>query len=65
MKEVDNKFYERADAHIHLCNDQISKDIGKGKVSASTMYATARFYAWVSACGWAMAKRWLKQKQRL
>jgi len=51
MKEVDDKFYERADAHIHLCNDQISKDISKGKVSASTMYATARFNAWISACG--------------
>ncbi len=52
MKEVDNEFYERADAHIHLSNDQISEKIGMGKVSASNMYATARFNAWVSACGW-------------
>jgi len=47
--EVDEKFYERADAHIHLSNDQLT-DISRGKVSASMLYATARFNAWVSAC---------------
>ena len=52
MKEVDEEFYNRADAHIHLSNNQINSDIGMGKVSASNMYATARFNAWVSACGW-------------
>ena len=31
MQEVDDEFYERADAHIHLSNDQISKDIGGEK----------------------------------
>ena len=48
--EPDDKFFDRADAHIRLSNDQIS-DIGIGKVSASMMYATARFNSWVSACG--------------
>jgi len=52
MQEVDDHFYDRADAHIHLSNDQISKEITLGKVSASMMYGTARFNAWVSACGW-------------
>jgi|TARA_R110002096_G_scaffold416444_1_gene618930 hypothetical protein len=52
VQEVDNEFYERADAHIHLSNDQITTEVGIGKVSASNMYATARFNAWVSACGW-------------
>lgn len=52
MQEVDDEFYDRADAHIHLSNSQINEKIGKGKVSASNMYATARFNAWVSACGW-------------
>ena len=50
-KDVDDKFYERADAHIRLSNDQL-KDIGRGKVSASMMYATSRFNAWVTACGY-------------
>ena len=52
MQEVDDEFYERADAHINLSNSQITDDIGRGKVSASFMYSVARFNAWVSACGW-------------
>lgn len=47
---VDDKFYDRADAHIHLANKQC-EEIGKGKVSASFMYALARYNAWVSASG--------------
>ena len=46
MADLDDKCYERADAHITLSNDQLS-DIGRGKVSASMMYAVARFNAWV------------------
>jgi hypothetical protein len=47
--EADDQFYERADAHIHIANDQ-TKTVGRGKVSASLMYATARFNSWISAC---------------
>jgi hypothetical protein len=52
--ELDDKFFERADAHIFLSNDQ-SAQVGIGKVSASMMYATARFNSWVSACGFMKA----------
>lgn len=52
MQNVDDGFYERADAHIHLSNSQITKEIGSGKVSASLMYSAARFNSWVSACSW-------------
>ena len=52
MSKVDDTFYDRADAHIHLANDHISDETGSGKVSASMMYATSRFNSWVSACGW-------------
>ena len=55
MSDVDDKFYDRADAHIHLSNDQL-KEIGSGKVSASMMYATARFNAWLTACGFESAE---------
>ena len=55
MKDVDDTFYERADSHIHLSNDQLKVEQGRGKVSASMTYATARFNAWVSACGFASA----------
>ena len=51
MSEEDEDFFKRADEHIHLSNDQMSK-ASLGKVSASMMYSTARFNAYVSACGW-------------
>lgn len=47
--EADDDFYKRADIHIDIANDQI-KTVDRGKVSASMMYATARFNSWVSAC---------------
>jgi hypothetical protein len=46
----DDAFYDRADAHIHLSNDQTA-DAANGKVSASMMYATARFNIWLTALG--------------
>jgi len=49
-RDADDAFYERADAHIHLSNDQMG-EITRGKVSASMLYGTSRFNAWVSACG--------------
>ena len=49
VTDTDKDFYNRADAIIHLANDQLS-EISRGKVSASCMYATARFNAWVTAC---------------
>ncbi len=52
MSQTDDQFYERADAHIDLSNEQMSGNLDKGKVSASMMYATARFNSWVSATGW-------------
>jgi hypothetical protein len=63
MHKIDDEFYERADAHIHLSNDQISEKATLGKVSASNMYATARFNAWVSACGWDNALEMAAAKQ--
>ena len=55
MDELDDKFFERADEHIHLSNDQLA-EISRGKVSASMMYSVARFNAWVSACGFDSGK---------
>lgn len=63
MQEVDDEFYERADAHIHLSNNQINEKATLGKVSASNMYATARFNAWVSACGWNSGQEMAASKQ--
>lgn len=63
MQEIDDEFYSRADAHIVLSNNQITEKIGRGKVSASNMYATARFNAWVNACGWKDKKEMAEAKQ--
>ena len=49
-KDVDDAFFDRADAHINLSNDQLAH-ISLGKVSASMLYGTSRFNAWISACG--------------
>lgn len=48
--EIDPHFFDRADAHIYLSNSQVG-DVNPGKVSASMMYATARFNAYVSWIG--------------
>lgn len=46
--DADKAFFDRADAHIHLSNTQTT-DADRGSVSASMMFATARFNAWLSA----------------
>ena len=48
---ADDAFYNRAGAHIQLSNNQLADEPSRGKVSASMMYAVARFNAWVSANG--------------
>ena len=65
MNDVDDKFYERADAHIHLSNDQITEEVGRGKVSSSTMYSTARFNAWVSACSCDNREEMISDKEEM
>ena len=56
-RDTDSTFYEHADAHIHLSNDQLAQVDSSGKVSASMMYSTTRFNAWVSACGFSSAEQ--------
>ncbi len=62
MTEIDDKFYNRADEHIHLSNEQLATG-SKGEVSASMMYSVARFNAWVSAAGWRNAKEMQDAKE--
>ena len=62
MKEVDNNFYNRADEHINLSNEQLQNE-SRGKVSASMMYSVAKFNAWVSACGWDNGKEMNSAKE--
>lgn len=50
MSGKNDEFLKRADAHIALANEQMSKDLTQGDISASFMYGTARFNAWIAAC---------------
>jgi len=63
MLDVDNEFYDRADAHIHLSNKQIKDGVTRGKVSASFMYSVARFNAWVSATGFTSSSEMREAKE--
>jgi hypothetical protein len=47
-KEADDGFYERADAHLRVASEHLG-DASRGRVSASLMFACARFNAWISA----------------
>jgi len=47
-KEVDEGFYDRADEHLRVASEHLD-DASQGRVSASLMYACARFNVWVSA----------------
>ena len=61
---VDDKFYDRADAVIHLANDQLS-DITRGKASASLLYAASRFNAWISAIGFQSGPEMTEKKAEI
>ncbi len=61
--KVDEKFFDRADEHIHLSNKQL-ENAPKGEVSASMMYGLTRFNAWVSATGWTSAKEMEEAKEK-
>ena len=49
-KQIDDAFYDRADAHIRIASEQMG-EVPSGRVSASLMYACARFNVWVGASG--------------
>jgi len=65
MKDVDEGFYKRADAHIHLSNDQVTPEVEPGMVSASFMYSLARFNAWLAARGFNSADDMRANKEQM
>jgi len=62
MSKVDDDFFNRADEHIHLANDQMVK-VSMGKVSASMLYSVARFNAFVTASGCSSMAEMKKSRQ--
>ena len=63
MNKVDDDFFNRADEHIHLSNEQMSK-VSMGKVSSSMLYSVARFNAYVSASEWNSVEEMKKARQK-
>lgn len=59
--QPDDKFYDRADAFIHLANDQ-TDEASHQMVNASLMFASARFSAFVSARGFASGEAMAAKK---
>jgi Protein of unknown function (DUF3144) len=47
-RQPDPEFFQRADAHINLSNDQLAT-VSRGEVNASMMFGMARFNAWMAA----------------
>ncbi|MBA4108725.1 MAG: DUF3144 domain-containing protein [Leptothrix sp. (in: Bacteria)] len=60
LKE-DPTFFDRADSFIHLANEHCA-NIGRGKVSASLMYSSARFQAW-NAATWSESSAEMQTKR--
>ena len=64
MTKVDDNFYDRADEHINLSNEQL-KTTDQGKVSTSMMFSVARFNAWISATGYQSQDQMRQAKQEM
>ncbi|MCB1622702.1 MAG: DUF3144 domain-containing protein [Thiothrix sp.] len=65
MSDADRAFYERADAHIHLANDQLSEQVSIGDVSASAMFGVARFNAYTSAADFGSSQELAAEKMNI
>jgi len=62
--EKDKEFYEMADAYIALANKQ-SKNTEQGKVSATFLYAAARFNIFLVATGATSADDFAAKKENI
>lgn len=65
MAEKNNEFLKRADEHISLANEQLNENVTQGDVSASLMYAAARFNAWMAATSFANAEDMALEKAKI
>ena len=62
QQDTNEQFFERADAHINLANQQ-TLTADRGRVGASMMIAAARFSAWLAAHRFQSAERLRAGKQ--
>jgi len=62
--DKDKEFYAMADEYIALANKQ-SKNVNQGKVSATFLYAAARFNTFLVASGAASAEDFASKKENV
>lgn len=60
-----NEFLIRADEHIELANRQLSETTKQGDVSASLLYAAARFNAWMASTSFESAETMAEEKEKV
>ena len=65
MSEKNNGFLKRADAFIALANEQLNQDLTQGEISASFMYGSARFSAWMAASSFETAEDMKAEKAKI
>jgi len=63
--DLDEKFYQRADAHIQLANKHLDAQKSSEMVNSSFLYAAARFNAWISAAGLSSAAEMALKREEL
>ncbi len=61
--DKDKEFYEMADAYIALANKQSNSKVHPGKVSATFLYAAARFNTFIVASGFESADDFASKKE--
>ena len=65
MKENNTGFLKRADAFIALANEQLNQNLTQGEISASFMYGSARFSAWMAASSFESAEDMKAEKDQV
>jgi hypothetical protein len=65
MSEKNNGFLKRADALIALANEQLNQDLTQGEISASFMYGSARFSAWMAATSFETSEDMKAEKAKI
>lgn len=63
--QADDKFFERADAHITLANEHVNSEVKPEIASNSLMYAAARFNIWATAGGFKNGEDMKKEKKAI
>lgn len=64
--QLDDAFYDRVAAHIHMSNDQKNvPGLSANAVNHSMLFAAARFSAWLSATNYESAAAMAAQKKEI